>query len=995
MRWKRSAGRRCRRLPRSLLLLLLLVLGWVAPFVSTHTALAAPAFLNFESGPVRPIALSSDGSRLYAVNTPDAHLEVFDVGPDGLTHSHSIQVGLEPVAVAVRDNGDVWVVNHLSDSVSIVDPVARLVKRTLIVGDEPRDIVFAGGDQSVDFAFITTAHRGQHRTNPSIPLVLGGGDPELTTASVDRADVWVFTADFPGTTVGGTPRRILSFFGDTPRALATSPDGETVYVGIHFSGNKTAAVNSGFVCDGFSQTVGCTIGGVVPAPGGVPGPAANVEGLSAPEVGLIVQKDAGGVYRDAIGRGWNLYVRFDLPDFDVFEVDVASLATNQSLSGVGTTIFNMTANPVTGKIYVSNTESNNLTQFEGPGIVGGSTVQGHIAESRISVIDGASVSPRHLNKHIDYDTLANEAGFDATAIDHSLATPLEMAVTSDGTKLYVAAYGSSRVGVFPTDALENDTFDPTILSSGYIDVSGGGPAGLVLDEANDRLFVYTRFDNGISMVDLTSATETDHWNFPNQEPIEVVEGRPFLYDARLTSANGEASCSSCHIFGDLDHLGWDLGNPDDIVTSSPMTIIATPTPVPPGLNGIGQTDVFHPMKGPMTTQTLRGMQNGGAMHWRGDRSNGFFGMDPTDEHQSFRNFIVATEGLLGRAEAISEADMDAFTDFALSIVLPPNPVRALDNQLTPDAAAGRTFFNTTAVDGPLTCEFCHRLDATQGFFGTGQFATFEGGSQIFKVPHLRNMYTKVGMFGLLTPIGTGTGFMGNQIRGFGFSHDGSVDTLFRFVSANAFSFPTEADRRNSEAFMLQFDNDIAPIVGQQVTLDAANASSVGPRINLLLSRAAAPFNSLLLDGATTECEVVVKGVVAGQPKGWTRLSTGMFQADDDPAQSALVSDVTLRMLAASEGPLTYTAVPPGAGVRMGIDRDLDGVLDGLDNCPGDENVDQTDTDEDGLGDACDPTPVPEPGMLLALGVGVLALSLSPRARPRCSRRPRRVRDSRA
>ena len=26
------------------------------------------------------------------------------------------------------------------------------------------------------------------------------------------------------------------------------------------------------------------------------------------------------------------------------------------------------------------------------------------------------------------------------------------------------------------------------------------------------------------------------------------------------------------------------------------------------------------MKGPMTTQTLRGMDNSGAMHWRGDRS---------------------------------------------------------------------------------------------------------------------------------------------------------------------------------------------------------------------------------------------------------------------------------------------------------------------------------------------------------------------------------------
>jgi YVTN family beta-propeller protein len=54
-------------------------------------------------------------------------------------------VGLEPVAVGVRNNTEVWVVNHLSDSISIVkvgSPATRWVVRTLLVGDEPRDIVF-------------------------------------------------------------------------------------------------------------------------------------------------------------------------------------------------------------------------------------------------------------------------------------------------------------------------------------------------------------------------------------------------------------------------------------------------------------------------------------------------------------------------------------------------------------------------------------------------------------------------------------------------------------------------------------------------------------------------------------------------------------------------------------------------------------------------------------------------------------------------------------
>ena len=945
---------------------------------SESAALAAPDFLAFESGPVRPMALSPDRSELYAVNTPDGQLEVFRVDASGLTLVRSIPVGQEPVAVAVRSASEVWVVNHLSDSISIVDPAAGVVRRTLLVGDEPRDIVFAGPGNAR--AFITTAHRGQQRTDPSLTGVPGAIDPQLTTEGIGRADVWVFDAASLGTTLGGTPLRIVTVFGDTPRALARSVDGKTVYVAIHHSGNRTTEINNAFVCDGFSQTTGCLIAGVVNAPGGVPGPATNVQGLQAPEVGLIAQQGSDGQWRDVLGRVWNAgglvgsIVRFNLPDLDVFELDTTTLVDTRAHAGVGTTLFNMAVNPINGKLYVSNTDSKNLTKFEGPGITGGSTVQGHLAESRITVIDGTNVLPRHLNKHIDYDTLSGDPGFDPTQRESSLATPLEMAVSGNGATLYVTAFGSSRVGVIPTAALESNTFDPTLLSSGYIDVTGGGPAGLILDEPNGRLFVYTRFDNGISMVDLASRLELAHWNFPDQEPLAVVEGRPFLYDARNSSANGEASCASCHTFGDMDQLGWDLGNPDDVLTSNPMSIQFAPPVAPPGLNGVGVTNVFHPMKGPMTTQTLRGMQHGGAMHWRGDRSNGFFGSSPDDEDQAFRNFIVAFEGLLGREQPISNGDMQRFTDFALSLVLPPNPVRRLDNQLTPAAAQGRTFFLNTPVDGALRCEQCHRVDTSQGFFGGGTFSTFEGSSQIFKVPHLRNMYAKVGMFGLLAPTGGGTVNTGDQVRGFGFSHDGSVDTLFRFVSGAVFQFPNDVERRNSEAFMLQFDNDIAPIVGQQITLTTTNAAVAGPRIDLLVARAAAPFTSLLLGGATTECELVAKGVIAGKPRGWVRLASGSFQRDDDPNQSALVTDAALRAQVAAVGPLTYTCVAPGSGTRVGINRDRDVRLDALDNCPGNVNDDQVDFDQDGLGEPCDPTPRPEPGLAATLvaGLGILA-----------------------
>jgi YVTN family beta-propeller protein len=861
---------------------------------------AHAAFTTFETGQARPLALSPDGTQLFATNTPDNRLEIFSVSGAGLTHTGSVPVGLEPLAVAARSNTEVWVVNHLSDSVSIVDVGTSppRVTRTLLVGDEPRDIVFAGPGGTR--AFITAAHRGQNRP----------GDPQLTTAGIDRADVWVFDAANLGTTLGGTPLTILSLFGDTPRALAASPDGSTVYAAVFHSGNQTTALSGGIVCDGGAAAGPCTVSGAT-MPGGLPAPNANVQGTPQPEVGLIVRiNPMTGHWEDELGRNWDGGVRFSLPDDDVFQIDAtpnppvlkaSSPHAGQPFAHVGTVLFNMVTNPVSGKVYVSNTEARNEVRFEGPGTIAGHTVRGHLHEARITVLDGANVLPRHLNKHLDYNVIPTLAVDKAK----SFATPTAMAVTANGQTLYVGAFGSSQVGVFSTAQLEADTFVPT--ATNHIAVSGGGPSGLVLDEAHGRLYVFTRFDDAISVINTGTSAEIAHLPVYNPEPASVKNGRPVLYDAVLTSSNGEASCSSCHVFGDFDSLAWDLGNPDDDVLNNPNPIRLA-----------GGNPDFHPLKGPMTTQSLRGMANNGPMHWRGDRTGGNDpGGDALAEDQAFKKFIIAFDGLLGRGAPISDPDMQRFTDFILQVMYPPNPNRPLDNQLVGAALAGRTQFNGPITDTVFTCNGCHVLDPANGHFGTDGFTTFEAETQMFKIPHLRNLYQKVGMFGMPAVAGMragNNGNLGDQVRGFGFLHDGSVDTTFRFHRANVFS-NTVTDAQNLEQFMLQFDSNLAPIVGQQVTLTSTNSAVAGPRIDLLIARAAA-----------NECDLVVKGTISGLQRGAVRLASGQFRTDR--ASEALLTDAQVRALAATAGQeLTYTCVPPGNGTRIGVDRDEDGSLD--------------------------------------------------------------------
>jgi len=896
-------------------------------------AIAAPAFTAFESGQVRPLALSPDRSKLYAVNTPDNRLEVFSVGNDGIEHTASVAVGLEPVAVAVRNKGEVWVVNHLSDSVSVVDVGGALpvVRRTLLVGDEPRDIVFAGPGKSR--AFITTAHRGQNA-----PF-----DPQNTTPGVGRADVWVFDAKNLGAGLGGTPKTIVNLFSDVPRALAVSADRSKVYAASFNSGNRTAIVALGQVPDGGE------------AAGGVPLPNVNHAGDAEPDMSLIVKYD-GQHWVDETGKHWDNNIKFRLPDRDVFVINAnastPALIAGASgfFAGVGTTLFNMIVNPVNGKVYVSNTEARNDVRFEGLGEFAETTVRGHIVDSRITVLSGGAAHPRELNKHIDRDECCAPVPNAENAL--SVSQPLGMAISPNGQTLYVAALGNSKVMIYDTQELETDSFYPD--AADQIEVSGGGPTGLALDAPRERLYVLTRFDNSISVIDTDTREEIEHVGMHNPEPASIVEGRRFLYDAALTSSHGDQACASCHIFGDKDELAWDIGDPDGDVSAPPDLFRA--------VFGVGQTN-FHPMKGPMTTQSLRGMANQGPMHWRGDRNGEGQGANVQpdggsfSEEAAFKAFNPAFVGLIGRDEELTAAQMQAFTDFQLQIMYPPNPIRALNNSLNATQQAGRDFFfiNKSFAFGELfTCEGCHTTDPGgnaqhgvdfPGFFGTDGRVVAGEFSQTFKIPHLRNAYTKLGTFGFgdddffFNRPGLpfyDPSFQGDQVRSFGFTHDGSKDSPMRFFNAfvatpdSPEGFTNFTQLKQVAEFIYAFDSNLKPVVGQQITLTSGNAALAGPRIDLLKARA-----------NLGECQLIAKASFFGYELGV--LHTGGNSFTTSVAAAPSLTDAQIRQFVQQSGkPATYTCVPPGSGFRLGVDRDADGHRDGDEILAGSDPADPND-----------------------------------------------------
>jgi hypothetical protein len=199
----------------------------------------------------------------------------------------------------------------------------------------------------------------------------------------------------------------------------------------------------------------------------------------------------------------------------------------------------------------------------------------------------------------------------------------------------------------------------------------------------------------------------------------------------------------------------------------------------------------------MTTRSFRGLKRNAPLHGRGDRTGVTHDANETLEEQAFEDFNVAFTSLNGRAAQLTTQEMDAFTKFVLELTYPPNPITNLDNSLTTIQAQGMQIYNNVTSDNITQCNGCHVLNRPQGRFGTDGTMAIEGNGvdEDFKIPHLRNMYQKVGMFARNTRVGTAPAF-GDQIRGFGYDNSGTAGSVFDFLSSPVFTLNDDQTRNS-------------------------------------------------------------------------------------------------------------------------------------------------------------------------------------------------------
>ncbi len=629
--------------------------------------------------------------------------------------------------------------------------------------------------------------------------------------------------------------------------MATNADATRVFALVHRSGNGTTILHH--------------IGAPKPLP------PTNPALPAAPEVGRIVRAD---------DPAWADRIRFTMPDQDVFEIDSATHDVVARHRAVGTMNFDLIVHPGSGDLFVSNTDARNLVRSE-------PELRGRFVETRLSRIDAQSGAIEHF----DLNESARPGVLSANGVRlRAMADPGGIVLDASRERLYVASQGTDRIGVFDLERGRlRDRIDVGDAQGGEIDTTGvRGPRGLALHPSGRWLYVHNRLSDTVSVVDTRAGRVVRELAIGAVDPVPRVvrEGRKFLYDAKR--GNGTGSCASCHIDADADNLLWDLGDPGGDLAAVPTEF---------RFDG-GEYPGFHPMKGPMVTQTLRGLVGVGPLHWRGDREN-------------FEAFNGAFDALMG-GEPLSDEEMDLFAAWSRTVHYPPNPNQRLDRGLRDDPEASEQIGFDLFSDptSPGRCGLCHPIGVgTVGMIRRQPILE----TQPIKIAHLRNVYRKVELDRSSTE---------PQKIGIGVNHDGAggIGGSFEQIVTRGVALVGREDLAPHLIALLRvWDTGTAPAVGRQVRLDVETAGTVDDTLELLRARATAG-----------DVDLVALGSIDGEPVGL--LYDVAQKAFVRGASGPTASLADLRELAREDrGAFVLTGAFPGTGKRMALDRDRDGIPD--------------------------------------------------------------------
>ena len=619
----------------------------VTPPVSTTPQAPIPiGHANFLSPHASPIVVNDD--LVFAVNTAADTVDVIDTASRNI--AARINVGIDPVSIAVRPDGsEVWVSNHVSDSVSVIDTNSASPTFLQVVAtvqdldpathatrfDEPVGIAFASDNK----AYVALSSENQ-------------------VAVVDVASRAVINN--------------LAIPAQDPRAIVVRDN--RLYVIPFESNNRTQLSGCTGPLDGDLCTFDATEHSIT-----------NNNVLSRFAIVDIIKNPA-------------------IPDRDLFVFDTATDQLVEVVDTLGTLLYGIAVDS-SGNVFVTQTDARNDANGRAGTLGHGlADMENRAFLNQVTRVDcggGACGTP----EFIDLEPLPPQHPAPGTA----LATPFAIQISDDDSTLVVSAAGSDQVVTMDSASgaiLGRVDVDAVPRGIALASDAGGQPLqAWVLNAVANTVSLIDLSDLANPAVAATIALDDP------TDPV-IKAGR-IAFNTASAATTATFSCESCHPDGGTDQLLWvletplcDLSGCTQIPPRITMPIRGLRDTAPYHWDGI-PGDPY----GGNNTSKIFGADPPNCDAAQPETCTRFLvdgGLATT--MCAVGNCASNDEGKPG---ALSAAKRDAMAAFLLNVPYPPAQRRAFDNVLSSRAQEGFKLFHVDGdLQGnppSNVCGNCHRM----------------------------------------------------------------------------------------------------------------------------------------------------------------------------------------------------------------------------------------------------------------------------------------------
>ncbi|MEM7232237.1 MAG: ankyrin repeat domain-containing protein, partial [Planctomycetota bacterium] len=435
--------------------------------------------------------------QVFVANTPADTVDVIDAKSRKVTKR--IPVGVDPVTIAVRPDGkELWVSNHVSDSVSVIDNVKGSPNYLHVVAtiqqfdertkatrfDEPVGIAFAGNEK----AYIALSSENR-----------------IAVVDVKSRKV--------------TKR--LRIPAQDPRAIAVH--GDRLYVTPFESNNKTQL--SGGSRDDIDG---------------------NLVTFDAWQHSISVNNVL------SLGHVTDIVKHPEVPDRDLFIFDTKSDELVESVNTLGTLLYGITVDSK-GSVFIAQTDARNeVNGRAGTKKHGMKEMENRAFLNRITKLSFADDKAKGP-EFFDLEPLPPKH----PAKGMGLATPYAVEISDDDSTLVATAAGSDKV--FTVDAKSGAVLGRIPVGAVPRGIALEHASGGKLSKAWVYNAVANTVSQ-IDLSDATKPKISGFVKLKDPTHPQVKLGRTWFNDADA-STTGTFSCESCHPDSNTDQLLWVLKTP--------------------------------------------------------------------------------------------------------------------------------------------------------------------------------------------------------------------------------------------------------------------------------------------------------------------------------------------------------------------------------------------------------------------------------------------------